>query len=546
MLSPRIIISLVSIALIGNAHGVSLGTHAQSLLEESMSFLDQIYDPGAGYLYDFFGQNAIIHTTRSSPYYATGLLQRNRDGDVEQAEKILRNVIEDQYRDTTDQWYGDYTKYPESPPPGTPAYEAVIYESWDPNWRGFVGTNLVVIYEEFRDLLSPELQGLILESLYNTSVGDTYRVGGVDDDNLYPSYSNPALMRAATAGWTGRKFNDRNMTMAAEKEAKDIIDLFNINNTLSEFNSPTYVSTSLGALTVWATYLPEDSIMAQNGARMTQQIWDQLSSMYNPNLKNLAGPLDRAYGFDMNNYVALISLNIWTMVGKKSAPVKPTPWVMAHANDYSTAPLIAVLAPYHNSLVASATFEKLTKFCGEHTWTGQAYAPPSDKVVRNITSWVSANMTIGAESFDENYWGGPRQDISQWNPAVVQWLRYDSSVGFMNLYPSKNSLDVDVAPGVLNLTYPGAEPGNTTFTFLVNPNPLDVGQSRYIKGWDDVAGVDVSVAGTVDLVPEISFCGAIGGACEAIHGFEVWNFTYSMPEGSTQTPNIQFHFELTP
>lgn len=31
----------------------------------------------------------------------------------------------------------------------------------------------------------------MLESLHNATKGDEYRVGGVDDDNLYPSYSNP-------------------------------------------------------------------------------------------------------------------------------------------------------------------------------------------------------------------------------------------------------------------------------------------------------------------------------------------------------------------
>ena len=108
----------------------------------------------------------------------------------------------------------------------------------------------MVIYEEFGHLIGKNVQQTIAESLYNNSVGDSYRVGGVDDDNLYPAYSNPSLMRAVVSGWAGRKFNDKNMTAAGEMYAQEIIDLFNINDTLSEFNVPTYYGISLSALTV--------------------------------------------------------------------------------------------------------------------------------------------------------------------------------------------------------------------------------------------------------------------------------------------------------
>jgi hypothetical protein len=157
--------------------------------------------------------------------------------------------------------------------------------------------------------------------MYNNSIGDSYRVGGVDDDNLYPSYSNPWLMRAVATGWTGRKLNDSNMTSAGETYAAQALELFNMYDTLSEFNSGTYAGVSLYALVMWAKYLPTDSLMGQNGARMIRQVWDSLSEMYNVNLRNLAGPWDRAYGYDMNNYAAIVSLWIWSIVGQDEAPV---------------------------------------------------------------------------------------------------------------------------------------------------------------------------------------------------------------------------------
>lgn len=112
-------------------------------------------------------------------------------------------------------------------------YPADIYDSWDPNWRGFIGTTLIIAFEEYGHLLSSPTKDLMLESLHNATKGDEYRVGGVDDDNLYPSYSNPvsisddhsrlwltplqAIMRAFMSGWTGRRLNEANMTVSGEK-----------------------------------------------------------------------------------------------------------------------------------------------------------------------------------------------------------------------------------------------------------------------------------------------------------------------------------------
>ena len=175
--------------------------------------------------------------------------------------------------------------------------------------------------EEFPHLIPHDLTNYMLKSLYNTSIGDSYRVGGVDDDNLYPAYSNPSIMRAFVTGWVGRKLNESNMTIAGENYATEVIDLFNRDNTLSEFNSGTYAGVSLFALTLWAKYMPETSVMGQNGGRMIKNTWNSLASLYNANLKNVAGPWDRSYGFDMQRYLSILALQIWTLVGKKKAPI---------------------------------------------------------------------------------------------------------------------------------------------------------------------------------------------------------------------------------
>ena len=89
-----------------NASYVStLPKNSQSLFRESMDWLDGFYDPAAGYLFDESSATALRHETRSSAWYAVGLLARNENDDVKNALEIITNVIEGQYKDPKDQWF---------------------------------------------------------------------------------------------------------------------------------------------------------------------------------------------------------------------------------------------------------------------------------------------------------------------------------------------------------------------------------------------------------------------------------------------------------
>ncbi|KAL4931763.1 uncharacterized protein BDV17DRAFT_226507 [Aspergillus undulatus] len=530
--------------LVPNALSVALSGNAAALFNESMTLQDAIFDPSASYLrWFYFPFAAGPHETRSSVWYSVGLLQRNQGNDVDEAAKIITSVIGDQEKNTSVQWYGDYAKYPEQPTVGSPAYPPVIYNSWDPNWRGFIGTALIIIYEEFRSLLPTHVQNLILESLHNTTIGDSYRVGGVDGDNLYPAYSNPWLMRSVVSSWTGLKLNNANMTAAGEADAVDFLDLFDRNQTLSEFNGPTYAGICIYALTIAAKYLgSSESTIGRNAERVLQNIWDYESQLWNPNMRNLAGPWDRSYGYDMNSYVAIFSIFVAMLVGKEKTWKTASPiWTIAHADDFEITPVLAVLSSFHNSLVPQDVISRLESFSGDHIYSGHTYAPPADYEQRNITSWLSENLTIGTQSFNQNVVGGFSEDSSSFSPSVVQWLRSDESIGYLSLYPTETALTAEVTPYALDLTYPLGN-SSSTFTFALATNSL--GATRDITSLADVDGLKIEVGGTVNPVPEISFCGLVGGTCEIIHGFEFWNITFSMPPDSPDVPQIRFEFEL--
>jgi hypothetical protein len=82
----------------------SLPENAQGLFNESMEWMDGFYDAKAGYLLDVSAATALRHETRSSAWYAIGLLARNNRSDAEQAMKILTNVVAGQFKDPKDQW----------------------------------------------------------------------------------------------------------------------------------------------------------------------------------------------------------------------------------------------------------------------------------------------------------------------------------------------------------------------------------------------------------------------------------------------------------
>jgi hypothetical protein len=214
---------------------------------------------------------------------------------------------------------------------------------------------------------------------------------------------------------------------------------------------------------------------------------------------------------------------------------------MGHKDDFAIGPLVAILAPFHNALVSNATLSALTEFPGTHNVSTSAFSPPFDTYPRNITAWVSPNLTIGAESFSENVIGGPAQNPNSFNPAVVQWARKDGSVGWLSLYAQVKELEAVVGPATMELSYPQGN-GTSGFSFLVGTNSW--AGKRDVASWTDVEGVRVNVTGTVDVNYKVTFNGMVGGVGKPVNEFEVWNFTYLMPEESKEMPRVRLEFEL--
>ena len=211
---------------------------------------------------------------------------------------------------------------------------------------------------------------------------------------------------------------------------------------------------------------------------------------------------------------------------------------MSHAADFAWAPLIAILAPFSETLIPEGVISALKKFSGEHTFKSSTFSPPFDIYPRNITSWLAPNITIGAETFNETVVGGPATNPRTFNPALIQW-QTGNGIGFITLFATESSVIAEAAPSSLNLTYPIGT-NKSIFSLIVSPFE----KKRTVTSLADIQGLTVNVTGSVDSNYTISWAGAFGGSSSVINDFEFWNFTWSMPANSTVAPNLHLSLDL--
>lgn len=370
------------------------------------------------------------------------------------------------------------------------------------------------------------------ESLFIAARGDLYRVGGVDGDNLYPCYSNPWLMRTILHAWVGARMGDQNISHAAETFAQEAYDLWSQHRTLSEFNSPTYAGVSMWALALWNQYAPRGSVLKKYGAEMLTAAWDDLAQLYNANLKNLAGPWDRSYGYDMQEYVSLVGAVIWGAVGREYAPFPHQTSGMYHQDDFAFYPLFALAMPEMVKYLSAEATDALVNFPGEHMVTFQAYSPPFDTYPRNITAWMSDNITIGAETVAEHVVGGPAQNPGAFNPAVIQWAIDEDQVGTLTLYPTQSSIRAVAAPGSLSISYPNATAADgADFQFLFSG--LNIRRGYNVTGLEGLPNLKLKV--TTNAMPNST---VTYDTSHEVNEFVFYNITYTMPAGFTEVPFI--------
>jgi len=239
-----------------------------------------------------------LHTVRES---ALGALLDLQAGRSTRAVTALRNILDLQYDVPGQPWHGTF---PVTAEQADPPADAIEWFHYDPNWRQFLGTILLVVVFDHSDVLPAELVDDLWAAIVRCAAGEPA-------DRIPEWYTNPNLLHAWVQAQAGSHLGDGSMQAAGVNRARRSMDRLAAAGDVDEYNSPTYDGVDLLAAALWITFPPTPEF-TDWGARLARTICTRVSTLFDPALGAVCGPYSRAYGIDLDRYVSL--LGVWLTV----------------------------------------------------------------------------------------------------------------------------------------------------------------------------------------------------------------------------------------
>jgi len=259
---------------------------------------DRLWDPHAELVRVAPGVNPDVdlskwelHAVRET---ALGAVIDLRRGHTERAAAGLRQVLANQYREPGVPWTGTFKVCAEEPDPPPDAKEWFHY---DPNWRQFLGCILAYTLDRHGTDLPADVGTAVQDAIVRS-------VRGEPPDRIPRWYTNPNLMHAWLESWIGVRCHDRDRITAGELRLQHILERFERDGDVDEYNSPTYDGIDLFAAALWVS-LPPTPRFANAGTEVAARIGSRLGHLYHPGLGAICGPYSRAYGLQLDRYVSL-------------------------------------------------------------------------------------------------------------------------------------------------------------------------------------------------------------------------------------------------
>ncbi|TEA11263.1 hypothetical protein C8034_v007860 [Colletotrichum sidae] len=537
---------LTSSSMLG-AHALkpTLSATAQSLFDYSMGVQDARWDDS--YKLIWYQDNG-PWSIRFTAWYTAGLLHRNQGNDVENAKAAIEMILASQMTaDYDSAWYGTFKLSPDQPDP-TPDSELFppsIYDTYDPNWREFIGTQLIQDVELYSDLLGEALVKKIEDAMEIQAVGAMRRNGSYPDgDNLTLGYSNPGLMRALTVGWIGARRQNATFVNFANQHGSDVLTLFTQDgrNTLGEYNAPNYYGMDIWALAANIAYGPENATMTANSAYILTQLWEDIADHYNPYLGNLVGPYDRAYTRDMTKHSSILPMYLWAMYGRDVGP-QPVRGEGDLTYDGSQGAAIALVADTvlrHISNGTAGALRAKGPWSGTRSLARRVKEELGTDATRTTTSWISAPLMVGGQQLAETKNRG-----DQFVPAIVHWASDPAHepfpyVGFFLLYPSASTITAVAGERSLSVSYPNrTQEGSDIFTFALSgiPPSWTLG-GKSIAGLEELPCLNVNVS-----APGLEKQPVTYGQQLRNHWY--YNVSYAVPADFEGVPQVNLTLEYT-
>ena len=397
-----------------HASPASLNKNTGELFQESMYWSNYFWDDQVKLIKSPYQATGELVTgkymVRESSWYALGLLFRDQPGDRERAASIIDAVLKQQYTTPGSKWYGTYKRTPEEP---IPSGDSSMWKGYDPNWRVFIGTTFAMILMEYPERVPAELQQRMYTAI------DLSIDGEMKEGRLVPSYSNIALMYGFLWDYAAQHDHRADWQKKSADWNETVYSQFKQYGEFPEYNSPTYSGVDIYGLALWRNYGSNEH-MRSIGSEMETKLWNDLANYYQPALRNLSGPFDRAYGMDMEHYVSVVGVWMGTVLDASIAPLPTLTATTDHLPDIWFAPHFAILG----TKIPEAALRRMKQFPGGHLVQQRI---SSDRVA---TAWIGERVIYGGESTHKTKDAGA---TSQFHPGTIQWRTPSGEIGWVQL-----------------------------------------------------------------------------------------------------------------
>jgi len=442
------------------------------LLHQSMNELDRHYDEGMQLVRNSEDGDLARHSTRSSAHYAIGLLSRQSEGDLERACAVLNKVLEMQLDAPDEIYHGTFLTTPQAklPPKGNYPWKSLgaghayflastfekiaakmveqasgadgqerlsdeerqavrsrlwsavdevlppVWNSYDPNWREFIGCAFAIILELFESMLPAELTRRMDAAMKKTVAGSIDR----RLSDAIPMNTNIELMHMFIADFYGARFRNAEWIAHAKREAASFVESFREFGTFAEFNSTTYYGVDLTVLGLIRQFGKLEEVRSM-GQEVEQGLWNNIALYYNANLENLSGPFSRAYDMEMREHSSM-GVFIYLALGAGYEHLAGLNCESAHDPMIALVgvnvpePVLPVLKSYQTDRYAERQFREL---CERHE-------PGKNSHLCTATAWIERDIMIGGLS-------GSRNTSGQLHPATIHWMTQDGNKYYLRL-----------------------------------------------------------------------------------------------------------------
>jgi len=440
------------------ASAIIPSANQEKLFYHSLHILEQLYDPHMKLIRseEATESKEERHSTRDSIHFSLGLLLRNQDGDVEKACDIISTVLDLQFTDEEEIYYGTFRTSPQAPVPPVghfpwkqlgdgasyiiqstfekfqdlwlkqPSYQNAsnkekqqlraeltsvfdqvippVWKSYDPNWREFIASTLAVVLECFETLLPTELVRRIDEAMLHTVQGSIDR----KQSGSIPMNTNIELMHLFIADYYGARYDRLDWIAHTKQTAKTFLQDMKEYGTFAEFNSSTYYGVDLTVLGLIRKYSKLEEIRSF-GQEVEAQLWQMIALFYNAKLENLCGPFSRAYEMNMLDHSSL-GIFLYIALGDEFEHLAADNCELAHN---MLVALLDIQLPqqirhyFTDEQPARAVEIYYRELCERH-------APHNRRHPCKVTAWIEPRLMLGGIAGSQNSSG-------QLHPATIHW-----------------------------------------------------------------------------------------------------------------------------